>query len=100
MGRENGGQCPPIRLWHYIGRFRRFEARNCRIPAAITKNHPKFTARGPKPVKLGLVQSVVNAHVSEALNTSLLERRNVNIELPEEIAAAYRTCLPERGTDS
>ena len=43
-----------------------------------------------------LVQSVVNAYVSEALNTSLLERRNVNIALPDPIAAAYRSYLQTR----
>ena len=47
-----------------------------------------------------LVQSVVNAHVSEALNTSLLERRSVNIDLPEGTAADYRTCLPDRRPES
>ena len=62
-------------------------------------NFARAAAGRAQPL-LPLVQSVVNAHVSEALNTSLLERRNVNIELPETIAAAYRTCLPERGTDS
>ena len=40
-----------------------------------------------------LVQSVANAYVSEALNTSLLERRSVDIDLPEPIASDYRTWL-------
>ena len=47
-----------------------------------------------------LVQSVVNAHVSEALNTSLLERRSADIHLPEAIAADYRSYLQASRTAS
>ncbi len=46
-----------------------------------------------------LVQSVVNASVLEALNTSLLERRSVAIELPDAIAADYGSCLQARLTE-
>ena len=35
-------------------------------------------------------------YVSEALNTSLLERRSVAIDLPEPIAADYRSWLANR----
>ena len=42
------------------------------------------------------VQSVVNVYVTEALNTSLLERRSVDIDLPEPIAADYRALLANR----
>jgi predicted dehydrogenase len=50
-------------------------------------------AAGHAQPAVPLVQSVVNAYVSEALNTSVLERRSVEIDLPEPIAADYRSYL-------
>ena len=44
-----------------------------------------------------LVQSVVKAYVTEALITSLLQRRSVEVDLADRIAADYRSCLEERG---
>ena len=55
-------------------------------------NFAQAAAGRAQPV-VPLVQSVVNAYVSEALNTSLLQRRSVDIDLPEPIAADYRTWL-------
>ena len=59
-------------------------------------NFAQAAAGHARPV-VPLVQSVVNAYVSEALNTSLLERRSVDIDLPEPIAADYRSWLEGRG---
>ena len=58
-------------------------------------NFARAAAGRAQPV-VPLVQSVVNAYVSEALNTSLLERRSVAIDLPEPIAADYRSWLANR----
>jgi predicted dehydrogenase len=58
-------------------------------------NFAQAAAGRTQPV-VPLVQSVVNAYVSEALNTSLLERRSVAIDLPEPIAADYRSWLANR----
>ena len=54
MGRETVGQWHPIRLWHYFGQFRRFEGRNRRKQAAITKTRFKFGSNASLPVKLRL----------------------------------------------
>lgn len=56
-------------------------------------------AAGRAQPAVPLVQSVVNAYVSEALNTSLLERRSVDIHLPEAIATDYRSHLQARRED-
>ena len=61
-------------------------------------NFAQAAAGHAQPV-VPLVQSVVNVYVTEALNTSLLERRSVDIDLPEAIAADYRSCLAERGNE-
>ena len=52
-------------------------------------NFAQAAAGGAQPL-VPLVQSVVNAYVSEALNKSLLERRSVDIDLPQPIAADFR----------
>ena len=55
------GQWHPIRLWHYFGSFRRFEGRNRRKQAAITKTRFKFGSNASPPVKLRLVRGVIAA---------------------------------------
>ena len=58
-------------------------------------NFARAAAGRAQPV-VPLVQSVVNAYVSEALNTSLLQRRSVDIDLPEAISTDYRSSLQAR----
>ena len=48
------GQWHSIRLWHYFGQSRRFEDRNRRKQAAITKTRFKFGSNASPPVKLRL----------------------------------------------
>ena len=60
-------------------------------------NFAQAAAGHAQPV-VPLVQSVVNAHVSEALNTSLLQRRSVNINLSEAISADYHSYQKGRVT--
>ena len=53
------GQWHPIRLWHYFGPFRRFDARKLRKQAAITKTRFKFGSNASPPVKLRLVVTMI-----------------------------------------
>ena len=66
---------------------------------ALQLDNFAYAAAGRAQPVVPLAQSVVNAYVLEALNTSLLERRSVDIEVPEAIAADYRSWPENSGSE-